>query len=100
MFFNGTYHIYKPESRRRADRQSKKGACFGIACGLGLAELIGVIVFIFIPQLVRLFDSHAAGHGLWYIAGAYWKVFYFLLAFYILQQEYSVEQADLQSQCL
>ena len=28
MFFNGTYHIYKPESRRRADRQSKKGSLF------------------------------------------------------------------------
>ena len=59
----------------------KKGACFGIACGLGLAELIGVIVFIFIPQLVRLFDSHAAVMDYGILQAHTESLFYFLLAF-------------------
>ena len=59
----------------------KKGVCFGIACGLGLAELIGVIVFIFIPQLVRLFDSHAAVMDYGILQAHTESLFYFLLAF-------------------
>lgn len=59
----------------------KKGSCFGIACGLGLAELIGVIVFIFIPQLVRLFDSHAAVMDYGILQAHTESLFYFLLAF-------------------
>lgn len=59
----------------------KKGACFGIACGLGLAELIGVIVFIFIPQLVRLFDSHAAVMDYGILQAHTESLFYFFLAF-------------------
>ena len=53
----------------------KKGACFG------MAELIGVIVFIFIPQLVRLFDSHAAVMDYGILQAHTESLFYFLLAF-------------------
>ncbi len=59
----------------------KKGAIFGIFCGLGLAELIGVIVFVFIPQLIRLFDSHAAVMDYGISQAHTESLFYFLLAF-------------------
>lgn len=59
----------------------KKGAIFGIFCGLGLAELIGVIVFVFIPQLIRLFDSHAIVMDYGISQAHTESLFYFLLAF-------------------
>lgn len=39
---------------KKYDR-AKKGAAFGIVSGVALAELIGVIVFLFAPQLLRFF---------------------------------------------
>ena len=39
---------------KKYDR-AKKGAAFGIVSGVVLAELIGVIVFLFAPQLLRFF---------------------------------------------
>lgn len=65
---------------RQTDRV-KKGAFFGIACGLGIAELIGVIVFTFIPQLIRLFDSHASVIDYGILQAHTESLFYFLLAF-------------------
>ena len=35
----------------------KKGSRFGILCCLLLSELIGALMFIFAPQLIRLFNS-------------------------------------------
>lgn len=41
---------------RKYDR-AKKGAVFGIACSVTLAELVGVIVFFAIPYFAAAFDS-------------------------------------------
>lgn len=41
---------------RQYDR-AKKGAYFGIACSVTLAELVGVVVFLTIPYLAVAFDS-------------------------------------------
>ncbi|MBE6538857.1 MAG: MATE family efflux transporter [Ruminococcaceae bacterium] len=38
--------------------RAKKGARFGIITSVSMAELIGVLCFIFAPQLVSLFDSN------------------------------------------
>ena len=38
--------------------RAEKGAKFGIMCSAGLAEVIGVIIFIFAPVLVGMFDSN------------------------------------------
>ncbi len=37
--------------------RTKKGARFGILITIGLAELIGVFVYLFAPQLIAAFDS-------------------------------------------
>ncbi len=36
----------------------KKGAKFGLACAMGIAESVGVITFLFAPQLIGAFDSN------------------------------------------
>lgn len=36
----------------------KKGARFGIICCMVLAEIVGIIMFIFAPQLIAAFDSN------------------------------------------
>ena len=36
----------------------KKGVIFGISCSVLLAELVGVLSYIFAPQLVALFNDH------------------------------------------
>lgn len=41
---------------RQYDR-AKKGAAFGIACSVSLAELVGVVVYILIPYFAAAFDS-------------------------------------------
>lgn len=38
--------------------RAKKGALFGILCSITLAELIGLMVFIFSPQLVAMFNDN------------------------------------------
>lgn len=43
---------------RQYDR-AKKGARFGIVCGVLLAELVGIILFIFSPYFARIFGSDA-----------------------------------------
>ena len=40
--------------------RTKKGVRFGVICAVLLAELIGVITFVFAPQLVAAFDSTPA----------------------------------------
>ena len=41
----------------RQYNRAKKGAYFGIACSVTLAELVGVVVFLTIPYLAVAFDS-------------------------------------------
>ncbi|MGN0143298.1 MAG: MATE family efflux transporter [Roseburia sp.] len=40
--------------------RAKKGAYFGIACSVTLAELVGIIVYFFIPYFAAAFDSNPA----------------------------------------
>lgn len=42
---------------RQYDR-AKKGAAFGIACSVSLAELVGVIVFFLMPYFAAAFDNN------------------------------------------
>lgn len=61
--------------------RTKKGAAFGIICATVTAELIGVIVFFFMPKLVMLFntDPNVMAYG---VTQAHTEaLFYFLLAF-------------------
>jgi putative MATE family efflux protein len=65
---------------RKFDR-AKKGAAFGVICSLTAAELIGVAIYIFIPQLVQLFsrDPEVIQYGVLHARTV--TLFYFLLAF-------------------
>jgi putative efflux protein, MATE family len=38
-------------------KRAKKGAVFGILCSITLAELIGVVIYIFGPNLIALFNN-------------------------------------------
>lgn len=65
----------------RQYERTKKGAAFGIVCATVAAELIGVFVYFFMPQLVVLFssDPDVMAYG---ISQAHTEaLFYFLLAF-------------------
>lgn len=65
---------------KKYDR-AKKGAAFGIVSGVVLAEVIGVIVYLFAPQLLRFFvnvdEAITIGQGHARII----CLFFFLLAF-------------------
>ncbi len=65
---------------KKYDR-AKKGAAFGIVSGVVLAEVIGVIVYLFTPQLLRFFvnvdEAVTIGQGHARII----CLFFFLLAF-------------------
>jgi Na+-driven multidrug efflux pump len=65
---------------RKFDR-AKNGAAFGLVCSLSIAELIGVAIYIFIPQLVQLFsrDPEVIQYGVLHARTV--TLFYFLLAF-------------------
>ena len=62
-------------------RRVKKGAAFGTICTVGLAELIGLIIFIFAPVLISAFDStpEAVAYGIQRTRTD--TLFYCLLAF-------------------
>lgn len=59
----------------------KKGAVFGIACTLILAEIMGILIYIFAPQLIALFggDAQTVAYGV--LQARTVTLFYFLLAF-------------------
>jgi putative MATE family efflux protein len=61
--------------------RAKKGARFGIICSISMAELIGIAIFLFIPQLVCLFNTDAAVVEYGSIHAHTVCLFYFLLAF-------------------
>lgn len=44
----------------REHERAKRGARFGIACAMGLAELFGVILFFICPGVIRLFNRDPA----------------------------------------
>lgn len=65
---------------RKYDR-AKKGAAFGILCSTVTAELIGILIYLFIPQLIRLFDTEADVISYGSLQAHTIALFYFLLAF-------------------
>ena len=60
--------------------RAKKGARFGILCCITMAELIGVIIYIFIPWLVRAFDNNPNVVEFGTTQARTVTLFYFLLA--------------------
>ena len=61
--------------------RTKKGARFGILITITLAELIGIIVFIFAPQMIAAFDSTPEVIQFGIDKSRTAALFYFLLAF-------------------
>ena len=60
---------------------AKKGARFGILAAVILAQLIGILVYIFAPYLIGMFDSNALVLELGIKQARTAALFYFLLAF-------------------
>lgn len=65
---------------REYDR-AKKGARFGILCGVLMAGLVGVGEYFFAPQLISLFDSSPEVVELGVQQAKIVSIFYFLLAY-------------------
>ena len=59
----------------------KKGVAFGLVCACGLAELIGVLSWVFAPQLIGIFNDNplVIDYGVRHMRTI--CLFYFLLAF-------------------
>ena len=61
--------------------RAKKGAKFGIMCSAGLAEVIGILIFIFAPVLIGMFDSNPEVIAFGVTHARTVTLFYCLLAF-------------------
>ena len=61
--------------------RAKKGALFGVLCSITVAELIGILIYFFIPQLVVLFNSEPQVVAYGVLQAKTVGRFYFLLAF-------------------
>lgn len=61
--------------------RAKQGARFGITMALILAELIGVVMFFAVPQLIKMFNSDPEVVRLGTQQGRTEALFYFLLSF-------------------
>lgn len=61
--------------------RARKGARFGILAAVGLAEIIGIIVFSFSSSLISLFDSNPAVVEIGTQCQRTITLFYFLLSF-------------------
>lgn len=61
--------------------RARKGARFSILAAVLLAELIGVVCYLFSPQLIGIFDSTPAVQQFGVIQAHTVTLFYFLLAF-------------------
>jgi Na+-driven multidrug efflux pump len=82
MSFNmaTTTFISQNLGAKQYDR-AKKGARFGILTAVVLAELVGVLIYIFAPQLIGMFDDNAEVIRLGVQQARTAALFYFLLAF-------------------
>lgn len=65
---------------RQAER-ARKGARFGMLCSMGLAETIGVLVFVFAPMLIGLFNNEPEVVNYGVMRAQCNALFYFLLAY-------------------
>lgn len=61
--------------------RAKKGARFCILTAMAIAEAVGIVLFIFVPQLMSLFDNNPGVIGLGTQQERTVALFYFLLAF-------------------
>lgn len=61
--------------------RAKKGARFGVLCSITLAELVGVLVYTFMPVLATFFDSNPEVVAIATLQARTESLFYFLLAF-------------------
>ena len=61
--------------------RARKGARFGVACSLILAELIGICIFTFIPYLVKAFCTTPEVIRIGTMQARTDSLFYFLLAY-------------------
>ena len=61
--------------------RAKKGAAFGIFCSITLAEVIGILVYFFMPRLILLFNAEADVVNFGILQAHTESLFYFLLAF-------------------
>ena len=61
--------------------RAKSGARFGVLCSIILAELVGVLVYTFMPVLATLFDSNPEVVAIATLQARTESLFYFLLAF-------------------
>ena len=61
--------------------RAKKGAWFSILAAVVLAELVGVVCYVFSPQLIGIFDSTPAVQHYGVMQAHTVTLFYFLLAF-------------------
>lgn len=65
----------------REYERAKKGARFGIVCAVVLAQLIGILYYIFAPNLIGMFDGTAEVIKIGVMHARTTSPFYFLLAF-------------------
>ena len=61
--------------------RARKGTRFGIASALAASELIGLILFIFAPKLIALFDPNPEVIAFGTMRARYVTLFFFLCAF-------------------
>lgn len=61
--------------------RAKRGARFGLLCPVIIAEVIGVIIFLFAPQLIALFDATPEVVAFGMARARVCTLLYFLLAF-------------------
>lgn len=62
-------------------QRAKKGAVFGVICSLSIAELIGVIIYLFAPQFLAAFNNTPQVIAYGTDQARIDALFYFLLAF-------------------
>lgn len=59
----------------------KKGAFFGIFCSISLAEVIGILIYVFAPTLIAIFNDDPAVVAYGVTQAHTVTLFYFLLAY-------------------
>lgn len=61
--------------------RAKKGSAFGVICSISMAELIGICIYIFAPQLLSAFGADAEAVAFGTMQARTVTLFYCLLAF-------------------
>lgn len=61
-------------------QRAKDGARFGVIASISLAEIIGIFIWIFVPTLIKIFNSEPEVIELGAMRGRITSLFFFLLA--------------------